>query len=438
MRARVSSPFQATARGDRLDWNDIKDRVDMAAIATALFGPAPKRSGRRLLWPCPFHSDNDPSLQVDPAERRWKCWPCDLGGDAPALVMRLKGVGFSEAVRIVAELAGMVAPSTAPARMRPPIRPGAARPSMPHAGPPGKAARSPPNGPAGLDCPEAERLVADASERLWRPEGATALAYLKGRGLTAETIRRHRLGWTPRVTLPTSDGARFWRASGITIPWLDGDRLAMVKIRQPEGRKPKYAEAFRDRPALYPCADAIRPGTPLIVVEGEFDALLLAQELGDLASVVTLGSASSRPESALYLTMLQCPRWYAAHDADDAGDRAAAEWPARAVRVRPPSPDNDWTEAHRSGVNLCRWWSDRLGGTESHERSTWDELDCRRWGPGLTDPARGVVVDRPARPAIWTGPADDFDRQERAAIMEFDGELSREDAERAAGLRPAY
>ena len=38
----------------------------------------------------------------------------------------------------------------------------------------------------------------------------------------------------------------------MTIPWFDGDRLAMVKIRQPEGKSPKYGEAFRDRPTLYP------------------------------------------------------------------------------------------------------------------------------------------------------------------------------------------
>ena len=77
---------------------------------------------------------------------------------------------------------------------------------------------------------------------------------------------------------------------------------------------------------------------------------------------------------------------------------------------------------------------DRLGGIEAPERSTWDELAARRWGPGLTDPAPGIVFDRPVRPAFRPGPADDFDRQERAAIMEFDGGLTREAAERAAGL----
>src|SRR4051794_7433819 len=128
--------MRLTATLDRITWGDIKDRIDMAAIATALLGPAAKRSGRRLLWPCPFHDDRDPSLQVDPARQSWKCWPCDLGGDAPALVMKLKGVGFSEAVRIIAELAAIVAPSSRPAR---PTGPGPVRPSTPPARPPVRA-----------------------------------------------------------------------------------------------------------------------------------------------------------------------------------------------------------------------------------------------------------------------------------------------------------
>ncbi len=51
MSASVKSPWSMTVPRERIDWNDIKDRIDLAAIATALFGPAPKRSGRRLLGP---------------------------------------------------------------------------------------------------------------------------------------------------------------------------------------------------------------------------------------------------------------------------------------------------------------------------------------------------------------------------------------------------
>ena len=129
-----------------------------------------------------------------------------------------------------------------------------------------------------------------------------------------------------------------------------------------------------DRPRIYPGPEAIRPGVPLVIAEGEFDALLLGQELGELAAVVTLGSASARPEVGILGMMLAAPVWFLATDADDAGDKAASGWPARARRARPPAPDKDWTEALQSGVNLRRWWSDRLGGPRPHKNQEREEL----------------------------------------------------------------
>jgi hypothetical protein len=134
------------------------------------------------------------------------------------------------------------------------------------------------------------------------------------------------------------------------------------------------------------------PGKPLVIVEGEFDALLLGQALTDLAAVVTLGSASTRPEGSSYLTMSAAPTWYVARDADDAGDKAAAGWPARAIRVRPPAPCKDWTEAAQSGVKLTRWWWDRLNGIEYPARYTWEELALKRWGPALNDSSPGLDI----------------------------------------------
>ncbi len=426
-----------TAGGGRIDWNGIRDRVDMAAVATALLGPAAKRSGRHLLWPCPFHDDRNPSLQVDPGRRCWKCWPCDLGGDAPALVMKLRGVGFPEAVRTVAELAGIATPSSKPTRPRP--RPGPARTSMPPAGPLGvAAAEKPPGEPTGLSPANALAVVDESAARLWTPGGAAALAYLEGRGLAPETIKAARLGWADRIRMPKRDGSGTWPLAGVVIPWHESGRLTRIKIRRLGlFRGSKYIEAFAADWRVYPGPEAIRPGKPLIIAEGEFDRMLLAQELGDLASVVTLGSASSRPEGSALLTMLRCPAWFIALDADGSGDKAADKWPARAVRVRPPAPVNDWTEAFQSGVNLRRWWTDRLGGTEAPERSTWNELSAQRWGPGLTTEGGGFESDRIVWPAVWPGPADDDDREERAAIMEFDGGLTREAAERSAGLKPS-
>src|SRR5262249_55605 len=101
---------------------------------------------------------------------------------------------------------------------------------------PSEAAR----GVLGVALVDALALVEAAAERIWRPAGADALYYLHGRGLSDETIRRHRLRWTPGTMVPTRDEARYFRATGITIPWMDGTRLALAKIRQPEGRNPKY------------------------------------------------------------------------------------------------------------------------------------------------------------------------------------------------------
>jgi hypothetical protein len=157
----------------------------------------------------------------------------------------------------------------------------------------------------------------------------------------------------------------------------------------------------------------VRPGKPLVIVEGEFDCLLLAQELADLAAVVTLGSASIRPEGPTHLAMLPAPVWYVANDADEAGDKAASRWPARARRVRPPAPCKDWTEAFQYPINLRRWWTDRLGGIEAPALSSWEELASRRWGPAIGDPDPGIVIDRPARG--WIVIVDDHD--ERGVIQ---------------------
>src|SRR4051795_10627410 len=88
--------------GQRIDWKEERERIDLAAVATGLLGPAPGRRGergRRLWWRCPFHPDNNPSLCVDPGSGWWRCFGCSEHGDAADLVMRLKGLSFPEAVR---------------------------------------------------------------------------------------------------------------------------------------------------------------------------------------------------------------------------------------------------------------------------------------------------------------------------------------------------
>ena len=350
----------------RPEWKVERERIDLAAVATGFLGPAPGRRGergQRLWWLCPFHDDKNPSFVVDPVKQRWRCFGCGKDGDAATLVMELEGVPFPEAVK---RLTGGGPSSSGIARPR--SRP---EPKSPET----------PAGPSGMPEAGALALVSESSARLWTPDGAEALAYLiDQRCLSPETILSARLGWSPGVAIPKKEGGAY-EVRGIVIPWFDGERLSLVKIRQPEGVRLRYAEGFRDRPTLFPGPCVITPGLPLIIVEGEFDALLLGQELGDLASVVTLGSASIRPGPNLLGMMLASPRWYISTDADDAGDRAAEGWPPRGCRARPPQPFKDWTEARQAGVDLRRWWTDRLGGVEAPPLFTWDDLAGWRWGP---------------------------------------------------------
>src|SRR5262249_12247198 len=148
--------------------------------------------------------DHDPSLEVDPARGRWKCWPCNLGGDAAELVHRLNpGWTFPE---VVAYLAGEPAPSMGSGRPRldrsvrntekcspkPPVALSGTTDELAVA----KAPTVAPERSSGLPLPDAVALVEDAEKRLWEPEGAAALDYLRrDRGLTETTIRAARLGW---------------------------------------------------------------------------------------------------------------------------------------------------------------------------------------------------------------------------------------------------
>lgn len=376
----MSLNVSATVGRDRVDWQVERDTIDLAAVATSMLGPAVGRRGKRgreLWWNCPLgtHPDANPSFCVVPGRAWWHCFGCAEKGDAATLVMRIERLSFPKAVEL---LAG-AHPLPRTARPRPVAKP------VP-------LVQSAPMGPEALE------LVAEAERRLWTIEGATALAYLKGRGLAEATIRAARLGVME---------------TGITLPWFHGPDLTMVNVRRPEGSDPKY-RAFRGsrRGGLYPGPHVIVPGYPLIVVEGEFDALLLGQELAGLAGVLTLGGASSRPDLTIRGRIL--PAWprYVATDADKAGDGVASAWPGSYRRVRPPEPFGDWTEACQGGLDLRRLWQDVLAGIERPPSYTWEGLSTWRRGSSSDDAEPGIVVDLPDRDRMMSAVASALSKPE--------------------------
>ena len=56
---------------------------------------------------CPFHNDTRPSLQIDRQYQNYRCWACDARGDVFDFVMKFEKVEFPEALRILAQRAGI-------------------------------------------------------------------------------------------------------------------------------------------------------------------------------------------------------------------------------------------------------------------------------------------------------------------------------------------
>ncbi len=147
--------------------DELRARTPMAALVGRKVKLA--RSGKSWKGCCPFHGEKTPSFYV--YDDGYHCFGCGAHGDAIGFVMQTEGAGFVEAVERLAGEAGLDVPKPTP-----------------------QAAEA-----------ERERLdltgvldlaAASFTRRLHEREGREALAYLRGRGLTDETIARFGLGWS--------------------------------------------------------------------------------------------------------------------------------------------------------------------------------------------------------------------------------------------------
>jgi DNA primase len=147
--------------------DDIKSRLDILEVVsnhTAL-----QRSGKAYKANCPFHQERTPSFFVFPDRQSWRCFgACATGGDIFSFVMKTQNLEFAEALKQLAQQAGV----TLPSRER--------RTEQQSAFDINEAAN------------EYFRL------RLASPQGLEARAYLERRGLDQLTIEKFELGLSPK------------------------------------------------------------------------------------------------------------------------------------------------------------------------------------------------------------------------------------------------
>jgi DNA primase len=306
--------------------DELRARTPLAEIVGRRVRLA--RSGRQWKGCCPFHGEKTPSFYV--YDDHFHCFGCGAHGDAISFVMQSQGSSFPEAVEQLAAEAGMQVPKPSP-----------------------EAAEAERHR---LDLHGVLEAAAGAYRRRLRlPEGGRALEYLRGRGLTDETIEGFGLGWSGdgRGAL-AADLSRqgitpeLLVEAGLMKPPEDGSTAhdfffgrVMFPIRDRRGRvisfggrtlgdgQPKYVngpetDLFSKRRTLFAldlAREAARAGAAVVVVEGYMDVIALHQA-GFGGAVAPLGTALT--EEQLEEIWRLSPMPVLCFDGDAAGGRAAA------------------------------------------------------------------------------------------------------------------
>ncbi len=150
--------------------DEVKQKTDIVEVIgqhTTLI-----KAGRTFRALCPFHSEKNPSFFVYPEQQSWHCFgACSTGGDVFSFVMKKQGIDFGEALRLLAERAGVTIASK-------------------------------PEPGTGRDKKERLYQVNEAAARyfhnllLGSPAGERAKSYVASRGLLLKSITDFQLGFS--------------------------------------------------------------------------------------------------------------------------------------------------------------------------------------------------------------------------------------------------
>lgn len=310
----------------------VRAATDIVALITE--SVALKRSGQRWVGLCPFHGERTPSFSVNAQEGRYYCFGCRAAGDQITWVRETQHLDFVEAVRHLAERAGIELREDA------------------YAGPARKERQ--------VALEAMARAVDWYHERLLHgPDARPARDYLRARGISGEVARTFQLGWAPdewdALTRALSLDAKVLEATGlgfvnrrgrlqdfvrgrVIFPIFDpsgkavalGGRILPGAGERPDGRvEPKYKNSpetaiYSKRKTLYGLHlakdDVVRTGE-IVVCEGYTDviAFFLA---GVPRAVATCGTALGEDHFRVMRNFAR--RIVLAYDADGAGQSAAA------------------------------------------------------------------------------------------------------------------
>lgn len=187
----------------------IKERLNITDIISSYVRLT--KAGVNYKALCPFHNEKTPSFMASPSRQSWHCFGCSEGGDIFTFIQKIENIEFPEALKILAEKAGIALERSDP-RMR----------------------------------SEKDRLYEiceQATQFFSQRLSNLVLNYLKDRGLKEETINEWRLGYAPDTweTLLT-----FLKTKGFRENEIEKSGLIL--------RNPRYHDRFRNR-LMFPILD---------------------------------------------------------------------------------------------------------------------------------------------------------------------------------------
>jgi DNA primase len=346
--------------------NQVLTASDIVELIGASLELRPSGSNR-FVGLCPFHNEKTPSFSVSRERQSFYCFGCEKGGDAVTFVMEFEGLSFMEALRKLADRAGIRLPAPSEREDKEDYL----RRQLIDLG------------------TFAARLYTDTLRDALK--GGKARQYVKTRQLKEETIKRFGLGYAPDAWGTLVDAARVKsikdpviEASGLAKRGDKGlydlfrDRL-MIPIRDVSGNvvafggrdlsgtapgkyinspeNPVYKKS-RVLYGLFEARDSLRSEKRALLVEGYFD-LMRCFDAGVCNVVASCGTALTHDQAALLRRYV--PEVVVVFDGDAAGVRAAlrgvailtdAELTVRALVLPDGKDPDDYIRDH--GVEAFR------------------------------------------------------------------------------------
>lgn len=199
---------------------ELQDKIDIEQVISSHISL--KRRGKNLVGLCPFHNEKTPSFTVYPESRSFYCFGCGAGGDVISFVRRMDNLDYVEAVKAVAQMAGM---------------------SMPEDGYDDTLSKQ------RMRLLEANREAARFYHTcLMDSKNKDALDYFLKRGLSINTIRRFGLGYAPN---DWRELINHLKSKGFTEHELV---LANLARRSDKNGRANYYDNFRNR-VMFPIID---------------------------------------------------------------------------------------------------------------------------------------------------------------------------------------